>query len=91
MAKQERSNTLSGFEDKRWSVYKTPTNARKKARQANLNATSNGKSNYRQVIGSPFSKIKVKNIVESGSFVKEIKEMESKKKAPPGYKILREI
>ena len=43
------------------------------------------------MIGSPFSKIKVKNIIESGSFVKDITEVESRVKPPNGYKILKGI
>jgi hypothetical protein len=49
MSRDERSHTLmsSGFEDRRYSVYKTPTNAKRKSKQINTNGSSHGKSNYR--------------------------------------------
>lgn len=47
--------------------------------------------NYRRLVGSPLSKIKVRNIVESGSFIKELNEVESKVKPPQGYKILKGV
>lgn len=42
-------------------------------------------------MGSPFSKIKVKNIIESGSFIKDLTEINNKIKAPTGYKILKGV
>ena len=53
---------------------------------------SNNKSNnFRKLVGSPFSKIKVKNIIESGSFIKDITEINNRIKAPMGYKILKGV
>lgn len=111
--KEERSQTIHPYSDekeKKYSVYKTPTNAKRKNRgyetvsnnKSGNREGSKGKSleksknrgrseNFRRLIGSPFSKIKVKSIVESGSFVKEIGDVESRIKAPVGYKILKGI